>query len=466
MNYTAGSNIGPYTIIGKLPQGGMAHVYIARPRDGYNGPREVVLKISDGEHNDFLKYEAAWMSSIRHPNILTLLPIATRSTTDVSSRAIFTRKADPNNPRSPYFIVMEYMRGGSLVSYTASRGGRLSPPEATHIARQIAEALAVIHQNGVVHLDVKPNNILLRQPVSGWQGAFPNVVLSDFGISQPIGGTHYEQPRGTPPYVAPERVAGFPPSSHNDIFGLGVVLYEMLCGRPPFDGTVYPGAPQITPQLYPSRLNRAVSPALEQVVLRAIIPDPQQRYSSAQELLNDLKRTTEARSKPTMVRSIPNWLAVMLATFMVVFVLLGIVGLASAANSISNSPTPIPVATATPRPTATLTRPTDRPAVATSTPLPTTPTRKPTAVPLPPPPPVEGLIVPFPDGSSHFGTPNHHAIAFHTAARQWYHKATFNGVYRDQHIIASVQAENRYLDIVYNSSGGLSSHSHSSHPSL
>ncbi|NJL54437.1 serine/threonine protein kinase [bacterium] len=377
MNYTVGSNIGPYTITSKLPQGGMAHVYIARPRDGYNGPNEVVLKISDGQHNDFLKYEAAWMRGVRHPHILTLLPIATKSTTDVSSRAIFTRKADPNNPRSPYFIVMEYMQGGSLVSYTASRGGRLRPAEATHIARQIAEALAVIHQNGVVHLDVKPNNVLLRRPVSGWQGAFPDVVLSDFGISQPIGGTHYEQPRGTPPYVAPERVAGFPPSSHNDIFGLGIMLYEMLCGRTPFDGTVYPGTPQIMPQIYPSRLNRAVSPALEQVVLQAIVPDPQQRYGSAQELLNDLRRTPEARSSPTMLRGIPNWLTATLAIFCVALVLLGIVGLASAAGGISVSPTPVPVATATPRPTATLTRSTDTSKVATSTPLPATPTPPP-----------------------------------------------------------------------------------------
>ena len=455
MNYTEGSHIGPYTIIGKLPQGGMAQVFIARPRDGYNGPSEVVLKISDGQHNDFLKYEAAWMRGVHHPNILTLLPIASKSTTDVSSRAIFTRKADPNNPRSPYFIVMEYMRGGSLVNYTVARGGRLSPPEATHIARQIAEALTVIHQSGVVHLDVKPNNILLRHPVSSWRGVFPQVVLSDFGISQPIGGTHYEQPRGTPPYVAPERVAGFPPSPHNDIFGLGVVLYEMLCGRPPFDGTVYPGTPQIPPQFYPSRLNRAVSSALEQVVLRAIIPDPQQRYGSAQDLLNDLKRTPEARSGPTMVRGIPNWATASLAVLLVTLILLGIVGLASAAGGVSLSPTPIPVVTATPRPTATLARPTAAPEVSTSTPLPATPTRLPTSTPLPPPPPpIEEPFVPFiPDGSSYFAGPD--ATAIYDVDERWSHESILGSIHADQHDFVLAQRKNIYLSFGYNNGSGL-----------
>lgn len=275
----------------------MAVAYKARPRPGYSGPPLVVLKVAHGTHNDFLKYEETWMRGMIHDHILRVLPIAGSTTSQRKQH--YSAKAEPNNPRSPYFIAMEYMQGGSLEDLLRLRG-RLRCSEAVEIASQIAAGLKYIHAQQIVHLDLKPSNILLRKPLSRLVAQRPQVVISDFGIAQPVGRNGSDRVYGTIWYTAPERASGELPHPCNDIFALGVLLYEMVTGHLPFEDQVSSGT-MLSTQRYPSELNRAVSHNLEGVILRALNTDCYQRYQTVQELQWDLDHFTGMR-RPGGVR--------------------------------------------------------------------------------------------------------------------------------------------------------------------
>jgi serine/threonine protein kinase len=161
----------------------------------------------------------------------------------------------------------------------------------------------------MVHLDLKPSNILLREPLQRWSATLPDVVISDFGIAQFIGGTRYTRTLGTTGYTAPESAAGGRPHPQNDIYALGVMLYRLVTGRMPFDGPVIPGV-QLHPNFYPSRFNSAVSPDLERVILTAINTNQHQRYPTIGYLQHALGRLPEAR-RPTgiklpLIRGVPD----------------------------------------------------------------------------------------------------------------------------------------------------------------
>lgn len=288
--YPRGTQIGPYEIVALLPsgKGGMGAVYLARPRANYatSSPPLVALKMAYGSHNDFLKYEVEHMSRLSHPNILRVLPIPTAGTN--LGRPVYIAKSEPDNPNSPFYIAVEYMRGGS-VEQLLQRHGRLSPSEAVEIASQVAVALIHIHNSQIVHLDIKDSNILLREPLSRWEQRRPQVVVSDFGIAWSTERRQLSTVYGSQLYTAPERAAGSAPHPQNDIFSLGVLLYQMLVGRHPFTSVVVPGT-QIMEHSRPSILNRAISPELEQVILRAMATDPAQRYQTVQQLHTDLER--------------------------------------------------------------------------------------------------------------------------------------------------------------------------------
>lgn len=294
--YPRGTQVGPYEIVALLPsgKGGMGAVYLARPRANYaaSSPSLVALKMAYGSHNDFLKYEVEHMSRLSHPNILRVLPIPTAGTN--LGRPVYIAKSEPDNPNSPFYIAVEYMRGGS-VEQLLQRRGHLSPSEAVEIASQIAVALIHIHNSQIVHLDIKDSNILLREPLSRWEKRRPQVVVSDFGIAWSTERRQLSTVYGSQLYTAPERAAGSAPHPQNDIFSLGVLLYQMLVGRHPFTSVVVPGT-QIMEHSRPSILNRAISPELEQVILRAMATDPAQRYQTVQQLHTDLERL------PGMVR--------------------------------------------------------------------------------------------------------------------------------------------------------------------
>jgi serine/threonine-protein kinase len=298
--YQIGEQIGPYRITARLPQGGMAMVYIARPLPGHTGPPEVALKVADETYNDFLKYEIEMLQRLRHPAILRLLPIASRASMDTVS-LVYNAKVEPRNPQSPYYIVMEYMRGGSLENLIEQMAP-LSPVASTHIALRIADALDYMHTRHIVHLDIKPSNILLRERLSRWSSASPEVVISDFGIAQFIGGTRYMRQLGTTGYTPPEcLLEGIRPHPQHDVYALGVMLYRMLTGRMPFDGPVLSPGVSLPTESYPTRLNPAISPELEAVVLQAIATDYKQRYPSMRHMQHALHRLPEAR-KPARVK--------------------------------------------------------------------------------------------------------------------------------------------------------------------
>lgn len=181
---------------------------------------------------------------------------------------------------------MPLLQGGSLRDRLL-RDGRLAPEEAVRLARQVASALEAAHALGLVHRDVKPENILLD--------ANGDALLTDFGIARELAVLKQSGvtrtlartgiPMGTPEYMAPEQLLGEPTDQRVDVYALGAVLYELLVGTPPFDAdTPYAIAAQVltAPLVPPSRLNGAIWPALEQVVLRALARDPSERYPDVQ----------------------------------------------------------------------------------------------------------------------------------------------------------------------------------------
>jgi hypothetical protein len=181
---------------------------------------------------------------------------------------------------------MELVRGPTLREVLDQRGA-LAPARALAIARQVADALAHAHTSGLVHRDVKPGNILLADD--------GRVLVTDFGIAKAAEETsdltEAGQVVGTAKYLSPEQVSGKPVDGRSDVYALGVVLYEMLCGRPPFSAetsTATALARLTTEPLRPRQVRAGLQRDLEDVVLRAMARDPEARYQSASALCSAL----------------------------------------------------------------------------------------------------------------------------------------------------------------------------------
>ena len=266
-----------YRLVKPLGSGGMADVFLAHDNIL---DRDVALKVmstryaSDEEFIERFKREAQSAAALSHPNIVS----------------IFDRGASEDGT---YYIAMEYLSGGTLKDRILSRGA-LSARTAAAVALQIAEALRAAHERGVIHRDIKPHNILITG--SG------HVKVADFGIARAADATTISHPGdvlGSAKYMSPEQAMGEPVGPASDLYSLGVVLYEMLTGRVPFetDGSVGVPVKHVDEEPRPPReVNPEVPEAVEALVLRLLAKDPDDRPGSAAELIGELGRLREDSS--------------------------------------------------------------------------------------------------------------------------------------------------------------------------
>jgi serine/threonine protein kinase/beta-lactam-binding protein with PASTA domain len=260
---------GRYRVLGRLGVGGMATVYLAE--DSSLG-RKVALKVmaeryaEDGEFVERFRREAQAAARLNHPNII----------------AVYDRGEADGRP----YIAMEYLQGRTLKQVIQAEGP-LPPERAIAIAMQVLAGLRYAHEHGVVHRDVKPHNVLV--------GDDGRIKVTDFGIA------HAGDPQmtevgsivGTAQYLSPEQARGRSVGPQTDIYSLGVVLYEMLAGRVPFEGdsSVAIAMQHVSDHPPPLRsLAPEVPESLALVVAHAMLKDSTQRYGSAEEFAADLDR--------------------------------------------------------------------------------------------------------------------------------------------------------------------------------
>ena len=263
-----------------LGRGGMADVYLARDQVL---DRDVAIKVlrheyaSNEQFVERFKREARSAASLTNPNIV----------------GIYDR-GDTGD--GTYYIVMEYVAGTTLEDRIRDQGSLSSAASAT-VALRVAQALQVAHRRGIIHRDVKPQNILL--------GELGEVKVTDFGIARAASLaalTLEGSVMGTPHYISPEQAQGEEARSQSDLYSLGVVLYEMLTGELPFKADTPVGAvmQHIHGQARPPReVNPQIPERLNDITMRLLAKDPASRYSDAAELIEDLRRV-KRRDVPTV----------------------------------------------------------------------------------------------------------------------------------------------------------------------
>jgi eukaryotic-like serine/threonine-protein kinase len=261
---------GRYLIERMLGSGGMADVYLAT--DQMLGRKVAIKILSDRYARDAgfverFRREAAAAAGLSHPNIVGVY--------------------DRGEAMGTSYIVMEYLPGPTLKE-EISRRAPLPEPEAISYATQALAALDSAHRQGVVHRDIKPHNMVLTD-----EG---RLKVTDFGIARAANTqqmTEVGSIVGTAQYLSPEQARGLPVGPQSDIYSMGIVLYEMLSGELPFtgDSAVDIAMKQVSDPPRPLReRNRLVSPAMEQVVMRALAKDPALRFSSARQMSEELAR--------------------------------------------------------------------------------------------------------------------------------------------------------------------------------
>ena len=257
-----------YEIVEVIGAGGMAVVYKAIDQ---RLNRFVAVKIMrdelarDEEFRARFQIEAQAVAMLSHPNIVSVY--------DVSHTA------------GVEYIVMELIEGVTLMQYMQKKGA-LSWKEAAHFSTQIAKALEHAHSKGIVHRDIKPQNIMILRDGT--------IKVADFGIAalESAQEQRSDQTVGSVHYIAPEQARGETPDTRSDIYSLGVVMYEMLTGQMPYDGET---AEQIALKhiagvaVPPRQLNAEIPEELERITLKAMNADIRERYQSASELLTDLE---------------------------------------------------------------------------------------------------------------------------------------------------------------------------------
>lgn len=261
-----------YNIIEKVGTGGMAYVYKAEDKILKRLVAIKVLKeqfIEDQEFSKKFEIEAQSAARLSHPNIVNVYDVGT----------------DRIDDRIIHYIVMEYINGRTLKDLIREKG-KLSTTEAVSYSKQIASALDLAHRNGIIHRDIKPQNIMIND-----EGM---VKVTDFGIARISSSatiTYTSSILGTVHYISPEQAKGSFIDYKSDIYSLGIVMYEMLTGRVPFDAenSVGIALAHIHEKVEAPRiLNPSISPRLNSIVLKALEKNPENRFSSCRELIRAL----------------------------------------------------------------------------------------------------------------------------------------------------------------------------------
>ena len=267
-----------YEILERIGSGGMAVVYKAKCHWLNRFVAVKILKEDLAQDEEFRRRfheESQAVAMLSHPNIVAVY--------DVS--------------RSPEldYIVMELIEGITLKQYMQKRGGKLSWKESLHFITQIMKALSHAHSRGIIHRDIKPHNIMVLRDGS--------VKVADFGIARLASAsqnTMTQEALGSVHYISPEQARGSRIDARSDIYSAGVVLYEMLTGRLPYEGDS-PVAVAIqhinSIPLSPREMEPSIPEAMEAITMKAMASDLEKRYVSADAMLADLE---EFRKNPNI----------------------------------------------------------------------------------------------------------------------------------------------------------------------
>ena len=270
-----------YQLLEGLGKGGMAFVYRARDLmlERYVGVKILREDYSrDPAFQEHFRQEAKAAANLSHPNIVTV--------------------HDFGLDAGKLFIVMEYVPGTDLKTLLQQRG-RFTPEEALPLVIQACAGIGYAHRAGLVHCDVKPQNMLVTPD--------QRLKVADFGIARALASIRPDEQSdvvwGSPQYFSPEQASGAAPSPASDVYSLGVVMYEMLTGALPFNATTATELARMHLDVQPPRLTEMlpeISPTLEQILLKVLSKEPSARYRTADQLGRVLLNFGDARTSPAL----------------------------------------------------------------------------------------------------------------------------------------------------------------------
>lgn len=292
--------LGRYQAIRLLAEGGMGTVYLARQLDL---GRQVVVKVmneqaaAEPRFRERFQRETLLMARFQHPYAVALYD------------ASFDAEQGP-------CIVMEYIRGTTLDALLANNGGRLSPGRVGRLLTQLCEALQAAHDQGIIHRDLKPANLMVVDPDTPYE----KIKVMDFGLAKILGRPLVRKPGasegdfavGTPAYICPEQIRGDEMDHRGDLYSVGVILYELLTGKLPFDGRstmdmLLAQATEPVPSFAEVGITNRIPRGIEDLVFACLAKDPKQRPASAHELSQRYQSalTSEAQARETQVVETP-----------------------------------------------------------------------------------------------------------------------------------------------------------------
>jgi serine/threonine protein kinase len=279
---TTPKRLGKYELLERLGHGGVAEVWKAFDTQLQ---RFVAIKLlhpdlrDDPNFVERFRREAQLIASLHHPNIV-----------QIHDFQIYQPEGDQQEEGTPIaYMVMDYVEGQTLANYihnTSSKGSFPSPEEIVNLFTSISLAIDYAHKKGMIHRDIKPANILLDQRNTG-HNPMGEPILTDFGVARMLSATSNTLSGtllGTPLYISPEQAKGYPGNERSDLYSLGVILYEIVTGTPPFRGDT---AIEVIGQhvhaipTAPALINPAIPPSLSAVLQRSLSKDPSGRFPSA-----------------------------------------------------------------------------------------------------------------------------------------------------------------------------------------